>query len=88
MSKRNHISQAEARRLRRELNKALGRLDLIGSTYAAAYPGTKVGRIDVGPVIGAQLRTAARLGFNLIARHQAGDQFEFFAASRPAEPQP
>lgn len=79
MAKRIHISQAEARRLRRELSSLRQKLDLISSSYSASYPGTNVGTINADQVLGAQFRTAARLGFNLIVRHQVGDTFVVFA---------
>lgn len=81
MSKRNHITQAEARRLRREVASLHRMLDDVTSAYGREYPGTYLTTVEVDATLGARLTTARQLGHVIIARLE-GRMLRYYAAEK------
>lgn len=59
---KNHISQAEARRLRRQVKELQSTIEKITNAYCREFPGTHIGSITVQDVTAARLDVARKLG--------------------------
>lgn len=81
MSKPKPISQAEARRLRREVARLQGRLAAVTSAYGCECPGTHLTTAIPNKTLAAILRTAKQLGHAVIVRID-GNVLRYYAAEK------